>query len=85
MTDNERERMDPQVRRALIVEAAHDVACRDGNLRDVTHESTAEACAVTTSVATVRWYFRTIGDLRLAVMQRDAGFHEQAKRLGLLG
>lgn len=77
-------RLGSEVRRALIIEAAHGLADESGNLLDITHEAAAENCAVPTSVATVRRYFLTIGELRAAVAIRDRRFVAQAIKIGVM-
>jgi DNA-binding transcriptional regulator YbjK len=59
-------RLDAKSRRKMIIEAARIVADRDGEMR-LTPEAVAKECAVSTSVATVRRYFLTMGDLRDAL------------------
>ena len=84
MTD-ETKRMNPTQRRALIIEAAHDIASEcDGGLLALDYDTVSEWCAVPTSVGTIRRYFHTIGDLQRAVTVRNRDFHDQAVRIGLL-
>lgn len=72
-------------RRGLIIEAGVKLAC-DGGLMAVRHDRVALACAVPTSVATVRWYFRTNSELWAAIAgaSSDDTVRNDAARLGLI-
>jgi DNA-binding transcriptional regulator YbjK len=65
-----KKRLDPATRRAVIAQAAAKAARRHG-LMMISHESAATECGVPTSVATVRHYFRTLADLRVAAVEYD--------------
>ena len=72
-------------RRGVIVDAGVALATEHG-LCNVRHLAVAEACAVSTSVATVRWYFRTNSELWSAIAgaSDDETVRADASRLGLL-
>lgn len=72
-------------RRGVIVDAGVALALANG-LCNVRHVAVAEACKVTTSVATVRWYFRTNSELWSAIAgaSDDETVRADASRLGLL-
>lgn len=85
-------RLDPAIRRAVIIEAAHTVACgsringvnHKPSLLNITLEETAASCSQDTSVATIRRYFLTLRELRTAVVQRDKSFQREAEKIGIL-
>lgn len=72
-------------RRGVIVDAGVALAVEHG-LCNVRHLSVAEACSVPTSVATVRWYFRTNSELWKALAQAcsDETVKAEARTIGLI-
>ena len=72
-------------RRGVIVDAGVKLAI-DLGLCKVRHVAVAESCAVGTSVATVRWYFRTNTELWAAIARAtdDEVVRLDAQRIGLL-
>lgn len=69
----------------VIVDAGVTLATEHG-LCNVRHVAVAEACAISTSVATVRWYFRTNNELWKAIADAssDETVKADARRLGLV-
>lgn len=64
----ERYRLTPEDRRAVILDAARDVAAKNGgDPLTITLRATAAACRLPTSVETVKYHFGTVTDLRAAV------------------
>lgn len=72
-------------RRKIILDAGVKLAA-DNGLCAVRHVDVAEACSVQTSVATVRWYYRTNSELWTAVAAASdlTRVRDEAKALGLL-
>lgn len=72
-------------RRGVIVDAGVKLAVEHG-LCNVRHVAVAEACKPSTSVATVRWYFRTNSELWTAIAgaSTDETVLADAGRLGLI-
>lgn len=72
-------------RRGVIVDAGVALAIKHG-LCNVRHVAVAEACRPSTSVATVRWYFRTNSELWTAIAgaSDDETVKADAQRLGLV-
>lgn len=72
MTDTQqRARLTPDERRAVIIDAGVDMAQRNGgDLLTLTLSGVADACRIPTSVRTVKYHFGTIRGLRLAVSLR---------------
>ena len=79
-------RLDPDVRRAMIAQAAYRVGMRDGLIAAGNAEAVAAECEEETSVATVRLYFRTQGELMRSAAKRDepgGPLREKLTELGL--
>lgn len=72
-------------RRSIILEAGCSLAAEHG-LCNVRHVAVAEACSPVTSVATVRWYFRTNNELWTAIAGASSNdaVKAEAQRLGLV-
>jgi len=72
-------------RRSVILDAGKSIAETDG-LCTVRHAAVADKCEPSTSVATVRWYFRTNNELWRAIAEASADetVKADARRLGLL-
>lgn len=73
-------------RQEIIITTGVDLANLNG-LITATHRRVADACSVPTSFHTVKYHFRTRGDLWAAIARHDrAAKHvkEQARRLGVL-
>ena len=79
-------RLNGDQRKRIITVAAVGLALRE-NLAAVTHQSVADECRMETSPATVRYYFKTIGDLQRAVIEEHStseNLKKQAQELGLI-
>ena len=86
MALDNRARLDPDQRRAIIISTAERIACERG-LACVSPDSVAAAVRdVKTSVGTVRKYFRRRLDLWRAVARvtKDKSVKDQARTLGVL-
>ena len=63
-------RLDPSIRRKVIVDAAVKLSVKSESVHTWTREDVAKACTVETSVETVKHYFPAVDDLR-----KEAGRH----------
>lgn len=76
-------RLTPEDRRKVIINAAVEQAV-DAGIMSVSFDSVAERCKIKTSPGTVRWYYRTVGDLREAAAKADASVMDEMKGMGLI-
>lgn len=57
-------RLTPEIRRKVIIDAAVNVSVEQKSIHNWTREDVAKACAVKTSVETIKHYFPVVDDLR---------------------
>ena len=57
-------RLTPEIRRKVIVDAAVKLSVEQKSIHAWTREDVAKACAVETSVETIKHYFPAVDDLR---------------------
>ena len=76
-------RLDPEKRRAVIVAAAIKVGS-EGGFWEITADSVADACEVSTSPHTVRHYFPLTDDLRILAAAECKDVRETCIRFGLI-
>ena len=79
----DRQRLDPDMRRKVIVDAATKLG-KEGGFWAITLRDVAEACEVPTSMATVRHHFPLMDSLRIAVAEHDKGVRNTCVRFGLI-
>ena len=75
-------RLDPDVRRDIIIAAAVQDAHSNGGILNITHSTVAAACPVETSRSTVLRYFPLLRDLYNAVCDADELMAKEAKSMG---
>ena len=83
---SERVRLTEKQRKAVIVKAGVEVA-KEYGLAMTTYESVSEKCSVTTSLGTVRSYFRTKTHLWRAIALHDDAtddIRELARTMGII-
>jgi len=75
-------RLEPDVRRGIIIAAAVRDAQRNGGMFNITHGTVAAACPIETSKSTVLRYFPLLRDLYNAVCDADDLLAKEARLQG---
>jgi hypothetical protein len=77
-------RLEPDVRRGIIIAAAVSDAKCNGGIINITHGSVAAACPIETSKSTVLRYFPLLRDLYNIVCDADEALAKEAEQMGYL-